>query len=72
MEDRMAYIRTAPLLAALVYFFVGFGLTLNAVNIITTLRMVLRKEALPFLRDPNREDFNPLEEIRNRSIPEHV
>jgi E3 ubiquitin-protein ligase MARCH6 len=72
LEKRGELLARSPLLSGFMHWVLGVGFLLGLTFLVCVVREVLRPGALPFLKDPANPERNPIKEMMERPLLEHL
>jgi E3 ubiquitin-protein ligase MARCH6 len=72
LEQRSELLARSPLISGFMHWVLGVGFLLGLTFLVCVVREVLRPGALPFLRDPANPERNPIKEMMERPLLEHL
>jgi E3 ubiquitin-protein ligase DOA10 len=72
LEQRSELLARSPMITGFMHWVLGVGFLLGLTFLVCIVREVLRPGALPFLRDPANPERNPVREMMERPLLEHL
>ncbi|KAF6256292.1 hypothetical protein COO60DRAFT_1702419 [Scenedesmus sp. NREL 46B-D3] len=72
LEQRSERLARSPVIAGFMHWVLGVGFLLGLTFLVCVVREVLRPGALPFLRDPANPERNPVKEMMERPLLQHL
>lgn len=72
LEQRSERLARSPVIAGFMHWVLGVGFLLGLTFLVCVVREVLRPGALPFLRDPANPERNPVREMMERPLLQHL